>query len=66
MQAFFECDHEKYYDKEKFFIEGVKRTVGNSLTFAVGEEWKHKRRILTKMLNFTYIKDLVPKITNIV
>jgi hypothetical protein len=37
MQAFFENDQERYYDKEKFYIEGVKRTVGNSLTFAVGE-----------------------------
>lgn len=39
--------------------------VGRGITFASGEAWKLKRRITTKMLNFTYIKELVPRIYKI-
>jgi len=40
--------------------------VGVGLTFSEGDVWKIKRRVTTKMLNFTYIKSLVPKIYRIV
>lgn len=39
--------------------------VGRGITFASGEAWKLKRRICTKMLNFTYIKQLVSRIYKI-
>ena len=41
---------------------GLKRMVGTGITFSTGDTWKMKRRVTTKMLNFTYIKSLVPKI----
>jgi hypothetical protein len=66
MRAFFEADQEKYYDKDEFFVGGLRRTFGNGITLASGNAWKHKRRIVTKMLNFSYIKLLVPKIEAII
>jgi hypothetical protein len=39
--------------------------VGVGLTFSEGDVWKIKRRVTTKMLNFTYVKSLIPKIYNI-
>lgn len=40
--------------------------MGNGITLSSGNIWKHKRKIITKMLNFTYIKHIIPKIQNIV
>lgn len=61
MHAFYELD-EKYYKKNELIINGLKRMVGVGLTFSEGDVWKMKRRVTTKMLNFTYVKSLVPKI----
>lgn len=58
-------DQEKYYEKYELIIGGLRRMVGRGITFASGEAWKLKRRITTKMLNFTYIKELVPRIYKI-
>jgi len=47
-------------------IGGLRRMVGTGLTFSEGKQWKNKRRVVTKMLNFKYIKTLVPKMKAIV
>ena len=66
MQAFFECDLERFYRKDEFFVGGWRRAFGNGITLANGALWKHKRRVVTKMLNFGYISRLVPKIETII
>jgi hypothetical protein len=58
-------DQERYYEKYELIIGGLRRMVGRGITFASGEAWKLKRRICTKMLNFTYIKQLVSRIYKI-
>ena len=65
-QAFFESDLEKNYEKDEFFVGGLRRAFGTGITLSTGPIWKHKRKIVTKMLNFTYIKDLVSRIEDIV
>ena len=65
MQAFHEVDQERYYRKFELLISGLRSMVGTGLTFSVGDEWKIKRRITTKMLNFNYISSLVPKVQTI-
>jgi cytochrome P450 len=66
MKAYYEVDEEHYYQKVEIIIHGLRRMVGNGLTFAKGDVWKMKRRIVTKMLNFSYVHALVPKIQAIV
>lgn len=62
MQAFYESDQDRYYRKYDFFIGALRRALGNGITLSDGNVWKHKRRVVTKMLNFSYIRSLVPKI----
>lgn len=62
MQAFYESDQDKFYRKDEFFVGGLRRALGNGITLSDGASWKHKRRIVTKMLNFGYISQKVQKI----
>ena len=66
MKAFHELDEDTHYSKYEMVISGLRRMVGTGLTFSEGNLWKMKRRVVTKMLNFKYIKTLVPKIKVIV
>jgi hypothetical protein len=66
IKAFHELEQERQYPKVELLISGLRRLVGNGITFAQGEEWKIKRRVTTKMLNFTYIHSLVSKLRLIV
>lgn len=43
----------------------LRRMVGNGITFTEGEDWKHKRRILTQFLNFGFIKSVSERIYDI-
>lgn len=66
MQAFYECDQERFYEKDEFFVNGIRKVFGSGITLSTGSAWKHKRRVITKMLNFSYIGQLVPRIEAII
>ena len=60
-QAFFELEQDEHYGKVEVIIRALKRVVSDGLGFSEGEATKMKRRVISKMLNFHYIKSLVPK-----
>ena len=48
------------------FINSLKNMIGNGLAFSEGEEWKIKRKIMTHVFNYDFIKSkvgLIAKIT---
>lgn len=47
-------------------MNGIRKVFGSGITLSTGSVWKHKRRVITKMLNFSYIGQLVPKIEGII
>lgn len=47
-------------------MNGLRKVFGSGITLSTGNVWKHKRRVITKMLNFSYIAQLVPRIEGII
>ena len=62
LQEFFSADKLSFYAKMKFFKDILKRGTGEGLLFSEGDQWKMKRKVLTEVFNFEFIKSLAPKI----
>ncbi len=43
-------------------VTGTKVALGNGMMFSEGEEWKKKRKLLSKVFNFDLLKENIPKI----
>lgn len=53
------------YPKFDMLVAGTKAVFGEGLAFSEGEEWKNKRKLLSKIFNFELIKENIPKINEI-
>ena len=62
LQEFFSTDKLSYYAKVQSTKDILKRGTGEGLVFSEGDEWKMKRKVLTEVFNFDFIKSLAPKI----
>lgn len=51
--------------KSKFQFSVLMRTFGKSLLFAERQEWKSRRKLITKVLNFDVLMGLVPHIADV-
>ncbi len=51
-QEFFSSKSNNSYRKFEDMIQGTKEILGNGLVFSEGEEWKTKRKLLSKIFNF--------------
>ena len=67
IKKFYERQMEGYYVKSvRFpFISALKNMIGNGLVFSEGEEWKIKRKIMTQVFNYDFIKSKVSLIAKI-
>ena len=67
IKQFYERQMEGYYVKfVRFpFISAIKNMIGNGLIFSEGEEWKIKRKIMTQVFNYDFIKSKVSLIAKI-
>jgi len=55
--------YEKYTGNP--FMSSIHSLVGNGLLFSEGEEWKNKRRIMSSVFNYDFIKSKIRAIVNI-
>ena len=39
MQAFYECDQERFYEKDEFFVNGIRKVFGSGITLSTGSAW---------------------------
>jgi cytochrome P450 len=46
-------------------VNGSKAAIGEGLVFSEGDNWKKKRKILSKVFNFDLIQENIPKISEI-
>jgi len=46
------------------FFGGIKALVGKGLLFSEGAEWKKKRKIMSSVFNYDFIKDKIPLISS--
>ena len=62
----FYSNENKIYQKSEDRIRNYRRILGDSLLFSEGEKWKDKRRLMTKIMNFNYLKNKQTKIIKII
>lgn len=67
MKEFYEKQMEGYYIKSLSspFASSFKHLIGNGLVFSEGEEWKMKRKIMSSVFNYDFIKSKVGLISKI-
>ena len=56
----------KLYPKSSMTVDGIKFLLGEGIGFSEGEEWKRKRRAISKLFNYDLIISNIPKICEIV
>lgn len=61
-KQFYELENEKNFKKYTELIRQLERMTGRSITFSEGAAWKHKRKVMTQFLNFSFIKSVSSKI----
>lgn len=50
------------YPKSKIMTQAIERAMGRGIPFSEGEEWKRKRKIISTVFNFDFIKSMTGKI----
>jgi cytochrome P450 len=53
------------YEKDMDLVYNVREVLGESIGFSEGESWKKKKRAISKMFQFDYVKANIPKINQI-
>ena len=53
------------YPKVKMLVNPIIRGIGSGIIIDEGELWKKKRKILNKVFNFQFIKDMTKKMAEI-
>ena len=62
LQDFLSVEKLSYYTKTVETKDLFKKVGGQGLIFSEGEEWKMKRKVLTEVFNFDFLKQLAPQI----
>ena len=62
MKRFFSPDNIYIYPKYPVFIRNMQRCLGHGIVFSEGDEWKKKRKIISSVFNYDFIKANIPKI----
>lgn len=67
IKEFYEKQMDGYYIKSMNspFVLSLKYLIGNGLVFSENEEWKTKRRIMSSVFNYDFIKSKIPLIAKI-
>ena len=53
------------FPKRKIYIANLQRLLGNGVTFTEGPAWKSKRKIITSVFTFDFLKSIIPNISKI-
>jgi cytochrome P450 len=51
------------FPKKVAFIGNMKRMLGEGVAFSEGDVWKTKRKIITHVFNFDFLKSIIPRIS---
>ena len=65
MKKFFTPDHPDVYPKYPTFIQNMKRCLGNGIVFSEGSEWKKRRKIISSVFNYDFMKTNISKIVRL-
>ena len=65
IQSFYAPEKLPNLKKSGGLVVEIGKLIGNGLFFAEGDEWKKKKKILTSVFNFNFIKNQTPKIIRI-
>ena len=65
LQEFLSSENMQHYTKASLGRNPVRRGLGEGLLFSEGNSWKMKRKVLTQVFNFDFLKRLAPKIAGI-
>ena len=65
IQGFFTTDIQGQSPKLELFAAHIERAMGAGVVFSEGKVWKRKRKIITSVFNFEFLKSLTWKIANI-
>ena len=65
IQGFFTTDIQGHSPKVKLFTGHIARAMGTGVVFSEGKVWKRKRKIITSVFNFDFLKSLTWKIAKI-
>lgn len=66
-KEFYEKSLQGYYEKSRNhpFMNSIRFIMGNGLVFSEGNEWKMKRKIMSTVFNYDFIKSKIPIISKI-
>lgn len=53
------------FPKKKIYIANLKRLLGDGIVFSEGETWKSKRKIISSVFTFDFLKSIIPNISKI-
>jgi cytochrome P450 len=53
------------YEKDTTLLYNVREVLGDSISFSEGENWKKKKRAISKIFHFDHIKANIPKINQV-
>ena len=62
LQDFLSAEKIQHYTKTVETKDLFKKVGGEGLLFSEGAEWKMKRKVLTEVFNFEFLKQLAPQI----
>ena len=54
------------YQKQKKIVRGISRVIHDAITLSEGKQWKKKRKYATIFLNYEYIYNQIPVISQII
>ena len=64
-QSLFSSESLANFRKDEEEIGNISRGIGVGLVASEGKEWKMKRKVLTEVFNFNFLKGLTPKIAEL-
>lgn len=53
------------FPKKKIYIANMKRLLGDGVAFSEDEIWKTKRKVITSVFTFDFLKSIIPNISKI-
>lgn len=65
MREFLSMEKIFIFPKKKLYIANMKRILGHGVAFSEETAWKSKRKIITSVFTFDFLKSIIPNISKI-